>query len=309
MPIEFPETVETAKQSVRIAWWNTHLSPPKGKNLPLGEKGLVIDIIIQILSNCDIFFLGEVSSADISWLSQQLAGTRFAIKDMSKSSNGSKFHIGVIYREDVARYIEHEFLISNIGGDNYRISCKADFTLYDEDYFSFLVCHWPSRLFKRDDAEIRSHYGEKLREQFETIQSKDIKYLIVLGDFNDEPYNNSMTRYLRGCRDAVFVRQNPSLLYNPFWKQISCPIGYVKSADASTPTGTYFYKSDNLHRWRVFDQMLFCSSFVGGSQWHLNECRTGVFRFEPLVEAVESTRSKLDHLPIIAEVNKEKSNG
>ncbi|MEZ2222183.1 hypothetical protein [Rhizobium sp. RCC_161_2] len=285
------------------------MTPPKGNALPGGEHALVLEVIVLLLTECHVVCLGEVSSADLDWLADRFSGTPFAVQDMTQGGRASKFNLGVIYNEEVATFIGNEFNIPNIGGDNYKISCRMDFVIYGEDYFSFLVSHWPSRLLKRDDAEIRGHYGAALRKEVEDLQSDGVKYLVVLGDFNDEPFNHSMTTFLRGCRDASFVNSNPDLLYNPFWKQIVSPRGYIKSPGPSDPTGTYFYRSDNLHRWRVFDQMLFCSAFVGGSEWHLNEKETGVFRYERLVEAVESSRSKLDHLPIIAELNKDATNG
>jgi hypothetical protein len=228
---------------------------------------------------------------------------------MTIGGTKSKFNLGVIYNEEMASFVGNEFKISEIGGNKYKIACRLDFVLHGEDYFSFLVSHWPSRLLKRDDSEIRGHYGSALRKEVENLRQSGIKYLVVLGDFNDEPFNHSMTTYLRGCRDASFVNSNPDLLYNPFWRQIVDPTGYTKSLSVDDQTGTYFYRNDNLHRWRVFDQMLFCSSFVGLSDWHLNEANTGVLRYARLKLAVESPKSKLDHLPIIAELNKEKADG
>lgn len=296
-------------KAARIAWWNTHLTPPRGKALPANEHSLVLEVIILLLSRCDIVFLGEVSSDNLDWLSEHLAGTPFVVKDMTRGSKARKFNLGVIYNEDVATFIGNEFNIAQIGGDNYKIACRMDFVFHREDYFSFLVSHWPSRLLKREDTEIRGHYGAALRKEVESLQAEGVKYLIVLGDFNDEPFNHSMTTHLRGCRDATFVMTNPELLYNPFWKQIVCRRGYVRSPSTNDPTGTYFYSSDNLHRWRVFDQMLFCTSFVGQSEWHLKDDETGVFRHAPLVKAIESSKYKLDHLPIVAELNKEIADG
>ncbi len=292
-------------KSARIAWWNTHLTPPKGKTLPASEHSLVLEVLTLLLTGSDIVFLGEVSSSDLDWIAGQLQGTSFVVKDMTRGANSRKFNLGVIFNEDIATFIGNEFYIARIGGDNYKIACRMDFVFHGEDYFSFLVSHWPSRLLKRDDAEIRGHYGAALRKEVESLQAEGFQYVIVLGDFNDEPFNHSMTTYLRGCRDATFVMNNPDLLYNPFWKEIACPRGYVRLPAVNGPTGTYFYNSDNLHRWRVFDQMLFCSAFVGKSEWHLKDDKTGVFRHARLVRAVESSACKLDHLPIVAELNKE----
>lgn len=306
---EAVQVIREPRKTARIAWWNTHLTPPKGQTLPESEHSLILEVITLLLSGCDVVFLGEVSSSNLDWLSEKLAGSPFSVKDMTRGGKNSKFNFGVIYKEEIAAFIGNEFNIAKIGGDTYKISCRIDFVFHGQDYFSFLVSHWPSRLLKRDDADIRGHYGAALRKEVESLQADGIKYLIVLGDFNDEPFNHSMTTYLRGCRDAAFVMANPELLYNPFWKQIVCTKGYARSPSTNDPTGTYFYRSDNLHRWRVFDQMLFCASFVGQTEWHLNEDGTGVFRHHRLLEAVESSKSKLDHLPIVAELNKELADG
>jgi hypothetical protein len=306
---EFDQVIAKHRKSLRIAWWNTHLTPPKGKALPAAEHGLVLEVIILLLTGSDVLFLGEVSSSDLDWFSKELDGTPYVVKDMTRGANSRKFNLGVIFNEEVFSFIGSEFCVARIGGDNYKIACRMDFVFHGEDYFSFLVSHWPSRLLKRDDAEIRGHYGGALRKEVESLQAAGLRYLVVLGDFNDEPFNHSMTTYLRGCRDAAFVVRNPELLYNPFWKEISCPKGYVRPPAENAPTGTYFYANDNLHRWRVFDQMLFCSAFVGNSTWHLEDEKTGVFRYARLVTAVESSVYKLDHLPIVAELSKEHVDG
>ena len=291
--------------NVRISWWNTHLTPPKGNSLPENEQYIVIEVITSILAVNDVLFLGEVSTKNLDWLSHHLTGTRFAVKDMSRGANNRKFNMGVIYDEHRASFMGHEFKVAQIGGDNYKISCQMDFVFHNSSYFCFLVAHWPSRLLKRDDSEIRGHYGQSLRREVEVLLRAGREYVVVLGDFNDEPFNHSMTTYLRGCRDATFVRSHPELLYNPFWNQLVCKNGYARLPLLNEATGTYFYGKDNLHRWRVLDQMLFSSSFVGRSEWHLNEKYTGVFRPDYLMRAVQNPNFKLDHLPIVAELNKD----
>ncbi|MCY0093861.1 endonuclease/exonuclease/phosphatase family protein [Hoeflea ulvae] len=295
---------------IRIGWWNTNISPPiKGTPPPLEDGDLIIEVIITLLFKCDILFLGEVSSENMDWINEKLSGTTFIIKNMTIGGKSSIFNFGVIYNSEVSHFHGSEFLIDTIAGANYKISCRMDFLLHNEFNFSFLVSHWPSRLRKPEDSSSRGHYATALRRYVDSALERGTQYIIVLGDFNDEPFNESMTTYLRGCRDAAFVNTHPQLLYNPFWKRIACTKGYTRAFDQTEPTGTYFYRSDNLHRWRVLDQMLFCAAFVGRSKWHLNETETGVLRYERLVQAIESTKSKLDHLPILAELNKEPTDG
>jgi len=70
--------------------------------------------------------------------------------------------------------------------------------------------------------------------------------VIVIGDFNDEPFSDAMQSQLRGVRERRLVHGDPDreLLYNPFWRKLGehRPAGRV--APSFSPAGTYYYGSN-----------------------------------------------------------------
>lgn len=81
--------------------------------------------------------------------------------------------------------------------------------------------HWPSRSAGQYESEpYRIITGETLSYFIERIQEVkgDDAAIIVMGDFNDDPYNRSLTDYAQSVmdRDKVVYGRNP-YLYNLMW--------------------------------------------------------------------------------------------
>lgn len=82
--------------------------------------------------------------------------------------------------------------------------------------------HWPSRSAGQYESEpFRIIAGETLSYFIEQIQEVkgDDAAIIVMGDFNDEPFNRSVTDYALSVRDRnkVIYGQNP-YLFNLMWQ-------------------------------------------------------------------------------------------
>lgn len=133
---------------------------------------------------------------------------------------------------------------------------QVNFTLGDRK----LVCvgnHWPSRTSGQYESEpYRMTAGETLAYWIERIheeQGKDVA-VVVLGDFNDEPFNRSITEYALATPDAARVgsaRSQNNYLLNLMW-----PI-------AASGRGTHFYDG-----WNTLDQIMVSRGIVTGkSGW------------------------------------------
>ncbi len=99
-----------------------------------------------------------------------------------------------------------------------------------------LINHWPSR---RDGAELTAHKriaaAQKNREVIEQITAEDSDAkIIVMGDFNDDPANESVKRHL--------VQGD---LYNPMERLLT------------KYRGTLNYRG----QWNLFDQIIFTNNF------------------------------------------------
>lgn len=302
--------VATMANTLKIAWWNTRLTPPASaaKALTGADRALALEVILTLCAEHQIIALGEVSPGDLEWVHDNLPHDLFAITDLTKS-NSSLFNMGFIHRKQECELISFQFLTDNVTAKKIKIAAHVQFLCGETFLLDLLAVHWPSRLTHAQNSSVRSHFGHSLRKAVNRVRAEGRGHVIALGDFNDEPFDESMTDFLEASRDSDFVRRYPALLYNPFWKRIVCGVGYERSLPLNGPTGTYFFKGHPVHRWRVIDQMLFTSEFLGKSDWHLVEAETGVLRPEKLVAALQTVRSKLDHLPIFCTLSKDNANG
>ena len=93
--------------------------------------------------------------------------------------------------------------------------------------FVAIANHWPSRSAGQYESEpFRMLTGETLSfvvsDLFEAFDVGDDLPVLLMGDFNDEPFNRSMQEYLLGSRDAGRVRRSriPRVL-NLMWPLMS----------------------------------------------------------------------------------------
>jgi len=179
----------------------------------------------------------------------------------------------------------------------------------DGSTLDIFVSHWPSRLYLHEDRVDRIEFGLRLRDQVDLLLSSDpATNVILLGDYNDEPFDSVIAEGLRATRDKRLVARRPELLYNPFWRHMSSYEHGDPQQQALDP-GTYFYTRDDLTRWRTFDHMMFSSSLVHGtSGWLLDEHKTRVLDVPLYTDMVRARRHIFDHLPITTQLLRSQSN-
>ena len=113
--------------------------------------------------------------------------------------------------------------------------------------------HWPARTAGQYESEpYRMTAGETLSYCIARIQQElgDDVAIIVLGDFNDEPFNRSVTEYALSINDRRRVAdgRNPYLL-NLMWPLLASGIG------------SYVYEG----RWYMLDQIMVSRGIVNGN--------------------------------------------
>jgi predicted extracellular nuclease len=105
--------------------------------------------------------------------------------------------------------------------------------------------HWPSRLggefasepYRIIAAETLSYWLERVSEKF----GKEVS-ILVMGDFNDEPYNRSMQEYALSKKDSKRVKSKRSR--KPYLLNLMWPL-------QTDGVGTHFYDT-----WGMLDQIL-----------------------------------------------------
>jgi hypothetical protein len=69
-------------------------------------------------------------------------------------------------------------------------------------------------------------------------------YIIIPGDFNDEPFDNSLSKKLMASRDRILVGKDNRYFYNPYWRHLGeeHPLSLNGPADSRSFLGTYNYE-------------------------------------------------------------------
>lgn len=104
------------------------------------------------------------------------------------------------------------------------------------DSITVIVCHWPSR-FSASPA--REAAGDMVRaEKDSVIAANPNMKVLVMGDMNDDPFDNSMSKNLSARRKMEDVK--PTDMFNPFWQILL------------DGPGTLMYQGG----WNLFDQIV-----------------------------------------------------
>lgn len=294
---------------LRIAWWNTRLAPPGGEQEKRLEHLIATASMIKHMIEdlgVDIICLGEINRTYTGQIANLLEDEELELIDFDDRVGHVTFNMAIIVKrgQAILTVAGHVYGVDAYGGDQSRVSLRLKLLLADRTALNLFVVHWPSRRLQPEEADKRGNIAQSLRRAIDDLLEEDsLSKVVILGDFNDEPFNRSISYYLMATRDVAMAVKFPRLLYNPFWRHLSSR--YAVNTAPSAGLGSYYYSSDKIHRWRVFDQMIFSSSFLGGSDWHLNEQETMIYDFRDKLGAGLDEKCHFDHYPVIGQIEKE----
>lgn len=124
--------------------------------------------------------------------------------------------------------------------------------------------HWPSRRGGAEQTEFKRAAAAKVAKGIvndRLSDSKDAKVLLM-GDFNDEPTNNSILKVLGGAGSVEDAKSTG--LYNPMFE-----------LKTSTGLGTYRYKGEF---WNMLDQVIMTEGLFGsGNGWRYVEGSAAIY--------------------------------
>jgi endonuclease/exonuclease/phosphatase family metal-dependent hydrolase len=116
-----------------------------------------------------------------------------------------------------------------------------------------IASHWTSRV-RKDTAKQRAKHGDQIYGTFRGMYKRNPKVdLLVCGDFNDTPNDESVTEHLHatGDREAVLNAENNPLLYNLF------------AGKDPKEFGTHYDRG----RWYIFDQIVVSPGLLDDTGW------------------------------------------
>lgn len=295
---------------ISIAWWNTGLSPSVARDRVSDDDfNLAILMIVKMIVNynLDILCLGEISSEEINKLASNFNDIGYYVYDGTYSEGRIKHDLCALIKIEKFVFISSKSITEQSLIGPIRAGQELHLTHIDSgDSFFLYISHWPSRSFDHSEGmPQRLDLGKSLKQAIERCkEEKQGRYFILAGDYNDEPFSQSLTHALYATRDRTIVLKNNGFFYNPFWRHLGAKVEYSNEENEKTTYGTYYYKSGKITKWHTFDQIMFSSSFLKGGNWILLEDKVSVVNDDDMRDLILSRETKFDHLPVVASVKR-----
>ncbi|WP_444936028.1 endonuclease/exonuclease/phosphatase family protein [Microbulbifer sp. JMSA004] len=297
--------------NLSFLWWNTSLSPAGKDRSSLEHKKHVRNIINMFTTELHIDFitLGEVSDLDINEIVKNCQTKDYEVYRGFEKAGRAYFDTCVLYRRDKFKLIDSMRVTASKGGRVFKIAQRLDLMFCEHEVpLHIFISHWPSRLHMKPNDPERALLGMKLRDSIDSLIEtyKDDATFILLGDYNDEPFDQSLAEHLMATRDRGLVNSKSHLLYNPFWRRIGHYEPYTSDSDQDHyyECGTYYHRAGTISRWRTFDQIIFSSNFLGRSDWHINERLTTILDIPFYKDLVINPKEHFDHFPVLGVIEK-----
>ena len=283
--------------------WTTEHYKNKVKNLASVISELHDPIGPDLLGICEV--QSEKVIKDI--LNELSNGNEYGIVHHD-SPDMRKIDVGFIYRKSVlsdpkavAYNVRKRYPTRNI--------LVVTFQVTNGSILKVIGNHWPSRSSGQYESEpFRIMVAENCACIVNECYQKDAETnIIVMGDFNDEPFNRSIQEYLFAIRnrDRVQARKNSTksrpYLYNLTWSLM----------DGTTP-GTYYF-GKNPAGWNMLDQIMVSKGIlVGNSGLEVDEKSIKIFRPKRIKEGSKPkpyrkrknkwVKGFSDHFPVTASI-------
>jgi hypothetical protein len=295
-----------------MAWWNTALSPAAGRvNTRANTEtySTICGHIKKLITglSCDLIAICEVSTEDVAYINSYLNKhlTNLKVLDLTCDVGRTRFDIAVIYNAEKIHLNHKHYLSKPLTGSTVKAAQVVEIVnLNDKKTIQLFLCHWASR--RHGDGEKRRQSAANMVYSSALDFMSDNKDVIIMGDFNDNPYDESVLKNLNATRCHDAVRKYPKeYFYNPFWRTVVSDKKYNHLSDKDTfRSGTHKYKQFQGTIWHSYDQIMLSGSFLGGGSWHLNEQSTKVIDEIGFINDFENNKNIIDHLPVMCVITR-----
>ncbi|WP_248724800.1 endonuclease [Seonamhaeicola sp. ML3] len=164
--------------------------------------------------------------------------------------------VALIYDKEAFKVSHSETFTVHLTDDDGSADYTRDILLVsgelDGEFIHVIVNHWSSRREGTKETEFkRLASSEKVGEIIDSLKHEDeASKIVVIGDFNDEPHNNSIVRLVENYG-----------LYNPFEALRTYNRGTVS----------------RFKQWSLFDQVFFTSNFFKSSKNEFEYYNANIF--------------------------------
>lgn len=286
--------------TLTVVWWNTSLAPPRGEPATPAQQDVAVEVVAQLIAgrNIDLIVLGEVSDGEGPLFRAMADSIGYSVTDGCTVVGRSRFDTMFLYKSSRMTISGPVSLVTQKGARTFRIAQRIDVSITDAKRpMHIFVSHWSSRLSTEADREL---LGMRLRDEVDELFKlyESTPDIILLGDYNDEPFDKSLTERLLSTRDRNMAKQKSYLLYNPFWRYLGAACGDAID-DCWKLGGSYYHQDGAITRWRLFDQMIFSTSFLADGEWRLDELLTSVADIPDYSWRLDRRSERFDHAPIV----------
>lgn len=298
--------LESANHLV-LLWWNTGLTPPVNALKATAEdREFVIAQIRDMRRSFDFCILGlcEVQTSDLDAIMNGLKDPNLRVVDRSDRTKKQKFDIALIYDETKVNLVHAVSLVEQYGKQKVKLGERMTFiTTGNSVTLNVVLSHWPSRLTWHEKDSNRAQLGSLLSSSLAELRKDPKAFLVLMGDYNDDPCSPSLSEHLLATRDRELARRNHHFFYNPFWRCLgeSHPSSITLDGNGSV-CGTHYYRGGDHTEWFTYDQIIFSSSFLNHQEIYLDEELTHIVSNPELTEKLRSRRSVCDHFPVTSTI-------
>ena len=208
----------------------------------------------DLLGVCEVEHQSLLDSMISKYLSDKLYGVAYL-----ESPDGRGIDNGLIYNKQKISLLNVDGLKVDIVPDSQtRLILFATLLLDKKDTLYFFVNHWPSRRGGESESESRRISAAKaLRETVDSLYNKNIKSkVIIVGDFNDEPTNVSITENLKAAPFFCDSSNTSNLK-----EDLSTDLFNLSYASWERGEGSYFYHDD----FNMLDQIITSKDLITGT--------------------------------------------
>ncbi len=161
-------------------------------------------------------------------------------------------------------YSKHELLIYDNNDPTKRIFTRDQLLVtgkLEGELMHFIVNHWPSRRGGEARSRPKRVTAAKLTKRIvDSLQTIDpYAKIIIMGDFNDDPFNESIKKILQAKKNKEDVKLKG--IYNPMMRMIKKGMGTLAYRDALN----------------IFDQLMYTKPFLGKDYSTFKLYKTGIF--------------------------------
>lgn len=194
---------------MKIGWWNTGLSPPKrGVAERVAQAGHSSTLKRLAEQGASLIGLCEVSAEQLKRLEMTLGSFESRWGRVSCPAR----NLGLVFNREQWSVRQEMSLTFKAHGQSghagWILRCKSR----GRGPLRLVLLHW--RTSAHHGGFVREGCARQLRD---AIEADPTTPTIVIGDFNCEPFDEHVTRYLGGTRDRQMVVDRRAPFFNPFW--------------------------------------------------------------------------------------------